>query len=375
MKIIQVCPRFLPDIGGIETHVYEISKRLCKGHEVKGHEVLVYTTDPSGRLPSEETIDGIKVRRFKSYAPSESFFFSPGLYSALKKESCDILHVHSFQAFPALFAHLAMGRDRAKKFIFTPHFHPKGGTAFRTALRMLYDRIQKRVLFRADRVVCVSKHEKKLLNNKFNLPLRKMAHVPNGIDMKRFENLPKVKNNSDFQMLFVGRLEKYKRVQWILVSLKRLIEMYPNKDIRFVIVGDGPYKKDLVGLCSRLELGANVDFKQNLTPRELLKEYCKCDVFVMPSEYEAFSIATLEALACGKAVIASNVGGLAELVDKKFLIENQNDLDELLPRVLEGAPTVKFDFKKYSWDSVSEQLCRLYSKYSKTTGKRQNQKK
>ena len=77
MKIIQVCPRFFPDIGGIETHVYEISKRLAKD---SNNEVYVYTTDPTGKLPKKQIIDGIHVRRFKSFAPNEAYFFSLQLY-------------------------------------------------------------------------------------------------------------------------------------------------------------------------------------------------------------------------------------------------------------------------------------------------------
>ena len=59
MKIIQVCPRFIPNIGGIETHVYEISKRFANKHEVH-----VFTTDPTGRLPREELLDGVRIKIF-----------------------------------------------------------------------------------------------------------------------------------------------------------------------------------------------------------------------------------------------------------------------------------------------------------------------
>jgi len=184
VRIIQVCPRFLPAIGGVETHVYEIAKRLSKDNEV-----LVYTTDPSGKLPAEENIGGIKIKRFKSYAPNESYFFSPQLYFALKKESCDILHLHSYQAFPAFLAYLAMNEKQRKKLIVTPHYHPKGGTAFRSALRKMYDRVQKQLLLKADKVICVSEHEKRLLKEKFGMSSQKMVHIPNGIEIKKFKKL------------------------------------------------------------------------------------------------------------------------------------------------------------------------------------------
>ncbi len=61
MKIAQICPRFPPHIGGIETHVYEISKRLAKEFDVE-----VLTTDPRGALADVECIGDVAVRRFRS---------------------------------------------------------------------------------------------------------------------------------------------------------------------------------------------------------------------------------------------------------------------------------------------------------------------
>ncbi|MDI6640295.1 MAG: glycosyltransferase, partial [Methanocellales archaeon] len=72
MKIAQVCPRYHPDIGGVETHVKEISERLVK----RGFEVEVICTDPTGRLPKHEMINGVKVTRFRSIAPNDAFFFA-----------------------------------------------------------------------------------------------------------------------------------------------------------------------------------------------------------------------------------------------------------------------------------------------------------
>lgn len=364
MKIIQVCPRFLPHIGGVETHVHEIAKRLSKG-KGKGNEVIVYATDPSGKLPEEEVIDGIKVKRFKSYAPNEAFFFSPKLYLALRKESCDVLHIHCFQAFPAFLAYLAMKKNRMRKMIFTPHYHPKGGTLLRTMLRKIYDKVQEQIFFKADKIICVSEYERRMLHKKFNIPMRKLVHIPNGIEAEKFEKLSKIRSTdlNKFRILYVGRLEKYKRVQWLLASLKRLIAKFPLKKVRLVIVGKGPYKEELVKLSKMLEMRENVEFKQDLTSKQLLNEYCKCNVFVMPSEYEAFSIVTLEALACGRPAIVAKVGGLPELVSKEFLFNDQNSLDTLLSRVLEHRieAGAKFDLQKYSWDSIVRQHLKIYN--------------
>jgi glycosyltransferase involved in cell wall biosynthesis len=114
LKIAQVCPRYHPDIGGVETHVREISDRLVKN----GHEVEVITTDPTGKLRKSELINGVEVTRFRSLAPGDAYYLSPQIYPYLKKNAFDIIHAHSYHALPALFAALA---NPGSKLIFTPH--------------------------------------------------------------------------------------------------------------------------------------------------------------------------------------------------------------------------------------------------------------
>jgi len=74
VKVIQVCARFFPFYGGIETHVREVSKHLKR----LGVEVTVFTTDPTGKLPPREVVEGVEVQRFKSFAPC-SDYLSPAM--------------------------------------------------------------------------------------------------------------------------------------------------------------------------------------------------------------------------------------------------------------------------------------------------------
>ena len=360
MKIIQVSPRFISHkeikTGGIEAHVYEIAKRLAKKHDV-----YVFTTDPTGKLKKEEIIEGMKIVRFKSFAPNEAYFFSSEIYFALKEETCDILHVHSFQAVPSFLAHLATNKSNVKKFIFTPHYHPFASTPLRNLIRKFYDPIQKKTFERADKIICVSNHEKNLLHKNFDIPLKKMIKIPNGINVDEYKHLPKVKKEHEFQILYHGRLEKYKRVEWILSALKKIKSRFPEKDIHLSIVGKGPYENNLKKACKELEIMKYVTFKKNVTDEERAKEYVKCDVFVMPSEYEAFSLATLQALAFKKPVIVSNVGGLPELVENNgFIINSEEDLERSLLKALEKPLKVSFNLKKYSWDTIIDEISNVY---------------
>ncbi len=361
MKIIQVSPRFYPYIGGIETHVLEISKRLAEKHDV-----YVFTTDPSGRLPREESIKGIKIKRFRSFAPNEAFFFSPEIYSTLRKEHADILHIHSNQSLSSLAAFMGMKKTNIKKYIFTPHYCPRGTTPLRRVLRTIYDRIQSGIFFGADRIICVSDYEMELLTKELKIPREKLVGIPNGIDIKKFRDIPKVKKEHNFQILFVGRLEKYKRPQWVLHALKGLINKFPDKDIHFVVVGKGPYKKDLLSLRKNLGLENYVTFKEGLPYDELLKEFSKCDVFVFPSAWEIFGIVVLEALALNKPIIISSDGGaLPELFGEYgSVISSIKDLERSLIALIRNSNQAKtdFDIKQYTWDSVASEILKLYKK-------------
>jgi len=102
LKIAFVTPRYSPYIGGVETHIKEVSERLAK----IGFSITVLSTDPLGILPKEEKINGVYVRRFKSWASYEAYYFSRNLKEYLVRNSrdYDLIHAHSYHAFPALYA-------------------------------------------------------------------------------------------------------------------------------------------------------------------------------------------------------------------------------------------------------------------------------
>lgn len=358
MKIIFVCQKFIPEIGGIERHVYEIARRLA---EDESNEVYVYATDPSGKLPKKETIDKIEVRRFPAIAPNEAYFFSPELYLALRKERADIIHAHSFHAFPSYFSYLAFSKKKYGKFIFTPHYHPMSSSRLRDFFHLLYDPFQSIMLKKADKVICVSDYEIGLLRKRFGITNGHMINIPNGISVERFDNhkADVQKDDGTFSLLYVGRLERYKRAQWIIEAMERLSERYPERELRLVIVGKGPYEEELKTQAE--SLGSKVVFKKDLTDEEILEEYDRCDVFVMPSEYEAFSIVTLEALSSGKPVIVSNVGFLKEISNGNgFTIDDVDGLVDAVSFIIENGFEVKFDRNRYSWKTIVARTMEVY---------------
>lgn len=354
MKIIQVCPRYYPDIGGVETHVKEISERLVK----RGFELEVVCTDPTGKHPKEEVINGVKVRRFRSIAPNDAYFIAPQIYFYLKKANCDVIHAHNYHALPAFFAALAK-KDR--KFIFTSHYHGRGHTVFRNILHKPYKFFGLRIFRNADRVVCVSLYEKALVKDNFDLPGEKLVCVPNGINLEEFKMERRVKSSK--MILYVGRLERYKGVQHIIETLPYL------DGYRSVIVGKGPYEGELRKLASSINVDGRIEWLKDLPREELLEQYKSAGVFVFLSSFEAFGITVAEALASETPCIVAETGALKEFVDDRicFGLSYPININELAEKIIDVSKSKReIDFldlpkdKIKSWDEVVDEIEKVY---------------
>ena len=357
MKIVQVCPRYYPDIGGVETHVQEISERLAK----RGFEVVVLCTDPTGKRRNTEMINGVSVRRFRSFAPNNAFFFAPQIYFHLKRTNCDLIHAHSYHALPAFLA--AMAKDD-RRFVFTPHYHGRGHTPLRNFLLRPYRFLGSKIFESADKVIFVSLYERRLAERDFDIPDNKINRIINGIILEEFEE--GCRDRDAKKILYIGRLEEYKGVQHIIEALPSL------RDYRLVIVGQGPYEDELKKLAEDLGVGDRVEWLKNLSREDLLDQYRTAGIFVMLSSFEAFGITVAEALASGTPCIVATGSALEEFVDGKACVgvkrpintkELAEKIEELSGKTVSGSDLLREKIK--SWDEVVSQHIRLYEKLSK----------
>lgn len=309
MRIAQICPRYTPYIGGVETHVREISERLVK----KGFEVEVLTTDSSKELSREEIIGGVKVKRFKSWAPDEAYYFSRELQKYLMKNSgnYDIMHAHLYHAFPALYCAQA---KKSNVLIFTSHYVGKGQTFFRNLLHVPYKFIIKKIFEKCDKVICVSNYEKDLLMRKFKLKDEKVLVIPNGVNR---EELSKYKwNPRSFppKITYSGRLERrQKNIDKLIQAFKILLHEYCI-DAELAIIGRGPYEKGMKRLIKKLELQNNVSWKPWLPRCEYLEELVSTSIFVTPSEHECYCIAAAEAIVLCVPTLVADSSALSDYV-------------------------------------------------------------
>lgn len=350
MRVAQVCPRFFPNIGGVQTRVEEISKRLVK----RGYEVEVLTTDPSGKLPKDDIINGVRVKRFKSWTPNQVYSFSGELKKYLLNNSNDyeIVHAHDYHNFPALYASQAKKKN---KLVFTPHYHGKGNTFFRNMLHIPYKLAGKKIFERADRVICVSDYEKNLVMGKFNVKEKKIYVIPNGVSPEEFDCLKKRRRNCI--VLCVARLDKYKGIEYLIEALPRL-----DDDVCLEIVGKGPDKRNLLKRINKLGLANRVKFYWDLPRRELLQLYVDAGVFVLLSKYEAFGICVAEALCSKTPCIVAISSALREWVDNKtcFGIDYPIDADKLAKLISEVIGRHISEVKLHTWDDSVKELNKLY---------------
>lgn len=164
-----------------------------------------------------------------------------------------------------------------------------------------------------DRHVCVSESVSIFSQRQGGLPAEKLAVIPNAVDFERFAAAQPVSRQSirvaaDAPLIVcVGRLDEQKGIAWLLESLRDVLRLHPNCEL--LLVGDGPDRRELEELAKKLALpkihfpGYRSDIPQILAA---------CDLLVLPSRWEGMPNVVLEAMASGRAVVATDVEGVRE---------------------------------------------------------------
>ena len=312
MKILYLITK--SQAGGAQTHVSQLCDYFAKQNEV------VVMSGGQGWL--KDKCDELKIK----YIKNKYFSNSANPFRILKamKEiknfakdfQPDIIHCHSSAA--AFLTRLAI---RGKyKTIYTAH-----GWGFNLGMnplvRFLVLLTEKYNAKYTDKYIAVSEFVKKL-GLKYKLaPENKFEVVYNGIDVggkRKWERGMSDKIN----LIFVGRLAEPKRPEMIIDVISNFDDDVRNK-IRFTIVGDGSKKQFLQNLAK--EKNVNVVFTGNLEHGEVMKELFKNDIFIFVSAWEGFPYTILEAMSAGLSMIASDVGGVSEVVGNNVgrLVENE----------------------------------------------------
>jgi len=338
--------------GGIETFYWEVSKELLnRGYEVeliagKG-EYIKYKNIPLKMFnftPREKVLD--LGNRFKKWGERVSFLRNS--YNYLKTQNYDVFLIHKPLDFFTCYFMKKLNPNIKTVFI-------SGGEDFYG-----FDKFFSRYI---DYMFSVSNANKKIIENRYN---REVKLLHNGVDINLFKQDKKIRE----EMRKKFNLENKK----VLISIGRVvgwkghrlvIEILPElEDFVYVIIGKGENLENLKKLSKEMGVEDRVLFLGEIDNKELYKYINMADLFVQPSiGHEAFGITLIEALSCGVPVIASDNGGMVDIIkngENGFLFEinNKQDLKEkILKSMKMKFNTREFVKNNFTWEiSVNKLL-------------------
>src|SRR4051812_40795895 len=176
LRILMVTPHFLPEMGGVERHVHETSRRLAQA----GLHVTVLTTDPSGHLPTDEQREGVTVRRIRGSPRRLGLDVARALYRRIACGQWDVVHVQSYHTFVAPIAMLSALRARVP-YVLT--FHSGGhSSSLRHRGRPLQRAVLRPLFGRAERLIGTASFEITGFMRELRLPAELFALIPNGME-------------------------------------------------------------------------------------------------------------------------------------------------------------------------------------------------
>lgn len=336
MRILRIIARL--NVGGPARHVVlqtrdlqddDHQSWLIAGSVPDGEEGMNYLAEESGVFPI--------------YIPEMSRELSPKdivslfkIYREIKRIKPHILHTHTAKAgavgraagflYRWLTPGALIGRPREIKFVHTFHghvFHSYYGRA-KSGVFIFIERLLARLA--TDKIVVISDQQFDEIHNVYKIGRREQFEIiPLGIDMEPFEgpdaSEKKIRaevgaSEKDFLVGFVGRLTEIKNVPLLLNAAKEFgVEKETSHNLKFLIVGEGHLRESLEEQAKDMGLKESVAFLGNRTDTENI--YPGLDAVALTSLNEGTPLSLIEAMASGKAVISTAVGGVVDLLGSK----------------------------------------------------------
>ncbi|CAG8511791.1 11786_t:CDS:10 [Acaulospora morrowiae] len=359
---------FYPNMGGVESHLYQLSQRLIQ----RGHKVIIITHSYGNRTGVRYLANGLKVY----YVPhmviySEAtlptvYGFFPIFRNIVIREKINIVHGH--QAFSSM-CHEAIlhARTMGMKACFTDH----SLFGFADASSILMNKALKFTLSDIDHVICVSHTSKENTVLRAALNAHMVSVIPNAVVASQFKPDPSAPDKNFITIVVASRLVYRKGMDLLVAAIPRICQMNPK--VRFIIGGDGPKRIDLEQMREKYLLHDRVELLGPVMQHEVRNVLIKGQIFLNTSLTEAFCIGIVEAACCGLLVVSTKVGGVPEVLPKEMIIFAKPEEDDLVDAVKDAirmitckevSPAEFHDQIKemYSWVNVAERTEKVYDK-------------
>lgn len=339
-------------MGGAEKVVCELADKLYeKGNEIS----IVYFTGNVLRRPS----NNIEIKKFPLKMGISSVVEFKKLLDYIKDKSPDVIHAHMFHA--NIMARMIKFFYNKVRVICTSHSNYEGG-----ALRMK--------IYALTEGLCevhtnVSANAAQALMKAGAVRNKEIIPIYNGIETKKYLNIPNIKEkkkrelgykNTDKLIVSIGRIDIPKDYPTLLKAFKLLLDS--DKDLKLLIVGDGPKKDEMVNLAKHLNIEKEVAF---LGIRYDIVELLNVsDIFVSSSAWEGFGLAILEAMLCEKPIVATRTDGAIELLPPDCLVDCNDEFklsESILNKIKYGSKNYKYkNAAKFDWSYIVYSWERVY---------------
>lgn len=346
MKLALLAPECSPSWGGVGSYTFNLVNNLPKDVDVH-----IITIDRSINDSYENLLlnKGIEIHKVTKVSPNDSFFynlkFQLALFTKIKKindnYNFDLIHSHSGHL-----PHYLSQFWNVAPMIVTVHTETKGWRAARNLIRYKKARTEmfsdlfapfisfgeKTTFKRADRLLPISKFTLKQINQAYGVDTASRAEVVyNGVDSKLFKPKDNVEKNKEVTISFFGRFISIKGLEIFLKALKLVKK--EGYSIKILLGGRG--NKDYLEKFLP-SLKHDVQFLGRVNYQDMPILYNQSDIIVVPSLYEGCSGVILEAMACQKVVVASDVGGTPEIIKNGHngLLFKSRDFNQLAHKII-----------------------------------------
>ena len=292
------------DVGILDREI-EMYKRLSR--YLRGIYFLSYGNE--SELAFLKKLSGIKLLhnrwRFKSILFS---LLAPLLYWREMKEATFFKTNQINGSWTAIIAKFFFGKKLVVRCGYLPSLlyrRKRGENRYKGRIASLLEPLAFRA---ADKIILTTEEIQKYVIDRYGVEENKVTVVPNFVNTDVFKHLPEIKKEES-RICFIGRLSEEKNVFSLLDALKDM------KDIKLVIIGDGPLRKKLEEKVKEDRINAN--FLGNIPNHQLPIQLNKSELFILPSIHEGHPKALLEAMACELPVIGTDVPGIKEVITHK----------------------------------------------------------